>query len=191
MTIVEISNLFNTLAAMHPGLASYHFGWPSDRITNPTNNFDPTQSLGATFPRVLWVPVEDGELEVNRMDDTLPITLIFDDLLGYDGQAELDTASKAEKWQALRLAALQFIRLLRTAGRNIGAGLALGLVDDRVRWSLDMTMGHQRLISVVLRFTLFTRAQCEDLALTFPDDVPAGFTWPPSSTDDLENTLGQ
>lgn len=188
MTIVELSNLFNTLTAMHPGLASYHFGWPSDRITNPAGNYDESQQGGATFPRLLWVPVEDGELNMVRMDDRLPITLIFDDLFGYDGQGQLDTATKAEKWQALRLAALQFMRLLRDAARAI-TPLPLGIVDDRVTWSLDMMPGHQRLISVVLRFNLYTKAQCEDLALSFPGDVPAGYAWPPSTTDDLENTL--
>lgn len=189
MDIVEISNLFNTIARMHTGVESYHFGWPSDRARNVPNNFDDA-NLGNYFPRVTWAPPEGTE-DILSLRDEIEVTLYFDDLQGYDETAGLVNKTQAEQWRDLRDAALRFLREVNAAGHKLlkEQGDGIRIRDNRVRWSLDSFSGQQRLITVIARFTLDTATKCIDLSLDYDNDVPAGWEFPPSSASDLENIL--
>jgi len=189
MNLIEISNMFNTITRGHPGLQSYHMGWPSDRVRNVANNYDDGDT-GQYFPRLLWWPPAEATMDIQQLQDRIEITLIFDDLFGYDNTAGLNTDTQLEKWNALRLAALQFVREVNKKGHDLLKSGQDGcrILDNSVNYSLDAPAGQQRLVSVVVRFTLVTSLECNDLSIDY-ENLPDGWTWPPSSTADLENTL--
>lgn len=189
MNLIEISNMFNTIARAAPGVQSYHMGWPSDTVRNVSNNFDDAD-VGQYFPRVLFWPPAEAVMDVQRLTDEIQVTLLFDDLYGYDNTAALNKDTQLEKWNALRLLALQFTREVNTKGHDL---LKTGqdgcrILNDQVRYTCDAPGGQQRLIRITAQFTLITALECSDWSIDY-DNLPAGWTWPPSSAADLENTL--
>jgi len=176
MTLIQISNLFDAVAATTPGLASYWFGWPSDRLRPRAT--DAQRDLGAgmaLYPRLLFaVPTVSQNMENHK--DTYEVQLFFDDLLGYNEDGTADEATQLEKWRDLTNIATAWLKTLRSSLPALRPdGVA---VIGNVSMTLDSFAAQQRLISVVVTFQMATNTSC-GATLNFPDAIPSGIPWPP------------
>lgn len=187
MTITEISNLFNLITSMSPNLTSYHYGWASDINQNITNNYDNPQSTGRMFPHVQWIAPAQGEWSAFEAQgqrlDSLNITLAFYDLMDRNNDGSLNNTTMNEQVATLHNAAFQFMVELRRAGRQLAPQKDLvDISQGRVRWTSDANIHNDKLISVVLSFTLVTNIDCDELNLDF-NTPPAGFSFPVDAPD--------
>lgn len=189
MNLIEISNMFNTIARAATGIESYHMGWPSDRVRNVSNNFDDAD-IGQYFPRVLFWPPAESTMDVIKFQDQIEVRLFFDDLLGYDNVGDIDINTQLEKWNTLRDLAFRFVREVNKKGHDLikTSQDGLRILDNTIRYTLDAPGGQQRIVSVMVQFTLVTTLECQEFSIDY-DNLPSGWTWPPSSAADLENTL--
>jgi hypothetical protein len=174
MTIIQLSNLFDAVAAATTGISSYWFGWPSDRVRSRATN-DSEEAEGAMYPRLLFAVPEMTQEPLNGRD-TYDIQLFFDDLLGYDNDGEADDQTQLEKWRNLMNAATAWMKTLRSALPSLRPD-GIQIVNSP-RFILDSFAGQQRLISVSVSFQLATTTPCVP-TINFPDDVPSGIPWPP------------
>ena len=179
MTIIQISNLFDAVSASTPGLSSYWFGWPSDRLRPRAT--DAARDLGAgmsMYPRVLFaVPTVSQNMDNHK--DTYEVQLFFDDLLGYNEDGTTDEATQLEKWRDLMNIATAWLKTLRSSLAALRPdGVA---IIGNVAMTLDSFAAQQRLISVVVTFQMATNTSC-GATLNFPDAIPSGIPWPPQDT---------
>jgi hypothetical protein len=176
MTLIQLSNLFDAVTATTPGLASYWFGWPSDRLRPRAT--DAQRDLGAgmtVYPRVLFA-VPTVQQNPDNHKDTYEVQLFFDDLLGYNEDGTADEATQLEKWRDLMNMATAWLKTLRTALPSLRPdGVA---IVGNVAMVLDSFAAQQRLISVVVTMQLATNTSC-GATLNFPDAIPSGIPWPP------------
>lgn len=179
MTIIQISNLFDAVSATTPGVASYWFGWPSDRLRPRAT--DAQRDLGAgmaLYPRVLFA-VPTVSQDMNNHKDTYAVQLFFDDLLGYNEDGTADEATQLEKWRDLMNIATAWLKTLRSSLASLRPdGVA---VLNGVSMTLDSFAAQQRLISVIVSFQMATNTSC-GATLDFPDAIPSGIPWPPQDT---------
>lgn len=187
MTIVEISNLLNTITALHPNLSSYHFGWPSDINRNVANNYDADQQTGTLFPHVQWAAPAQGSIDIIQGNEDLEMTLHFYDLMLRDSSGATTTATMIEHWRNLRKWAYEFLRDLNRAGKTL-APLRKGIQirNNTVRWITDAHRENDNLILLTVQFTLANKLDCEASKVDFTNP-PSGHAWPPADTD-IENT---
>lgn len=178
MTLLQLSNTFDSLAATVPGLMSYWFGWPSDRVRMRATN-DTDELTGANFPRLLFaVPTMEQDLRTKK--DVYNVQLFFDDLLGYDNDGEADDQTQVEKWRNLMNTATAFLKTMEAALPLLRPdGL---MVVGNPRFTLDSFAGQARLITVVVDMQLATNSSC-GAVLPFPDGFPDGFPWPPADAE--------
>lgn len=174
MTLLQLSNTFDSIAATVPGLASYWFGWPSDRVRPRASN-DTDESEGAAYPRLLFA-VPTLEQDMRGKKDIYTAQLFFDDLLGYDNDGEADEQTQVEKWRNLANTATAFLNTLEAAISLLRPdGL---MIVGNPRFTMDSFAGQARLISVVVDMQIATNSSC-GAVLPFPDGLPDGFPWPP------------
>lgn len=177
MNLVQLSNFFGALAEQNPYLSSYVFGWPSDRVRLRTLN-DATDTE-VTFPRLLFAPPE-GEHDTVRQQETIDVTLYFDDLLGYDDDGTADDDLQVQKWEQLKQAAYVFLRHMVQASRTLAPD-TLAVNNNRVRWTLDSFTGQARMITVMLTFQVITNTVC-DATAAFDSTTLVAYNWPPATT---------
>ena len=179
MTIIQISNLFDAVSASTPGLSSYWFGWPSDRLRPRATDAQRDLGAGMTmYPRVLFaVPTISQDMTNHK--DTYEVQLFFDDLLGYNEDGTADEATQLEKWRDLMNIATAWLKTLRSSLAALRPdGVA---IIGNVTMTLDSFAAQQRLISVVINFQMATNTSC-GATLNFPDAIPSGIPWPPQDT---------
>lgn len=177
MTLLQLSNTFDSLAATVPGLSSYWFGWPSDRVRPRASN-DTDEVNGAMFPRLLFA-VPTMEQDPRNKKDLYNVQLFFDDLLGYDNDGAADEQTQVEKWRNLMNTATAFLKTLESAISLLRPdGL---MIIESPRFTLDSFAAQMRLITVVVDMQLATNSSC-GAVLPFPDGLPDGFPWPPADS---------
>jgi len=190
MTLLEISNIFNTVTTVHPSFVNYHFGWPSDMDRNVANNYDASQQTGTLYPAVLVTP-PDIQLNPNDLGTSFSFRVHFMDLQAYSNDTSLNNSTKVEQWSTLFEYGLQWFREVQNANKNLTRPAHVALNNTSLNGGLMDSAGSQRLIYVYFDFELSTRSTCTNLSITYPDDVTAaGLTWPPSSSSDIENVHG-
>jgi hypothetical protein len=181
MTLIQLSNLFDAVTATTPGLASYWFGWPSDRLRPRATDAQRDLGAGMTmYPRVLFA-VPTVQQNPDNHKDTYEVQLFFDDLLGYNEDGTADEATQLEKWRDLMNMATAWVKTLRSSLPALRPdGVA---VIGNVSMTLDSFAAQQRLISVVVTFQMATNTSC-GATLNFPDAIPSGIPWPPQDVAD-------
>lgn len=173
MTLIQLNNLFEAVAAGTLGIHSYWFGWPSDRVRSRATNDDEVQ--GAMYPRLLFAVPEMSQNTIQNTD-TYSVQLFFDDLLGYDNDGNPDHQTQLQKWRNLMNIATAWLKtlqgslpLLRPDGVQI---------IGEPRFVLDSFSGQQRLITVIVTMNIATKTTCGTL-LDFPGAIGSGIPWPP------------
>lgn len=173
MTLTQINNLFEAVAAGTLGVHSYWFGWPSDRVRSRTTADD--SEYTANYPRLLFAVPEMSQNTIQNTD-TYTVQLFFDDLLGYNDDGTPDHQTQLQKWNNLMGISIAWLKTLQ--------GTLPSLRPDGVqiigepRFILDSFSGQQRLITVIINLTIATKTNCGTL-LDFPAVISGGLTWPP------------
>jgi hypothetical protein len=175
MTIIQLSNLFDAVAASTLGLSSYWFGWPSDRVRPRATN-DTTEQAGALFPRLLFA-VPTVEQDPRTKKDYYNVQLFFDDLLGYDNDGEADDQTQLQKWRNLMNTATAWLKTLESSLPSLRPDGVM--IEGNPRFTLDSFSGMQRLISVVVDLRIATNTSC-GAVIDFPAAIPSGIPWPPA-----------
>ncbi len=174
MTLIQLSNLFDAVAASTLGLSSYTFGWPSDRVRSRATN-DPEEQTGALFPRLLFA-VPEVEQDTTGNNDIYNVQLFFDDLLGYDDAGEPDEQTQLQKWRNLMNTATAWTKTLKSSLPSLRPdGVA---IVGNPTMTLDSFGGQQRLITVILNMRVATKTSC-GAVIDFPSAIPSGIPWPP------------
>jgi hypothetical protein len=156
MNIREISDVFKDTANQITAIKSYNFGWPSDRTRS--SNTEDYQELNE-FPRVFFsVPTITGS-DQTRKQDTYQVTLLFDDLLGYNNEGDADLTLQIDKWAALQEYANYFVQRLNKVKQSILPNYLF--IPEAPSITFDSFTGLQRMITVQLSFTLVVPTNCE------------------------------
>jgi len=109
----QISNLFNLMCQFDTRIKGYHYGWRSDINKNIQNNFDPLYETGRQYPAVQFdVPdyanyTEIADYQGNQ--ETLQITLYFDNLQNIENDGTAKVLNLVEQWDELKIIAEDFI----------------------------------------------------------------------------------
>lgn len=175
MTLIQLSNLFDAVAASTLGVSSYWFGWPSDRVRPRATN-DTEEQAGALFPRLLFA-VPTMEQDPRTKKDVYNVQLFFDDLLGYDNDGAADDQTQVQKWRNLMNTATAWIKTLESALPTLLPDGAM--IVGNPRFTLDSFAGQMRLISVVVDMQIATNTSC-GAVIDFPAAIPSGIPWPPA-----------
>lgn len=178
MTLLQLSNLFDAVAANTAGLSSYWFGWPSDRVRPRATN-DTEELTGARFPRLLFA-VPTMEQDLRNKKDVYNVQLFFDDLLGYDNEGDADDNTQVKKWRSLMNTATAWIKTLESSLPILRPDGAM--IVGNPRFTLDSFAGQMRLITVVVELQIATNTSCGVL-IPFPEGLPDGFPWPPEDAE--------
>jgi hypothetical protein len=187
MRLTGITNMFNMVTRIHPEFMNYHFGWASDMARNIQNNYDPEQTTGTLYPAVLVVP-QEMEYISNQRKMRYLFRVHFIELQGYLNTTEARIHTKVEQWSDLIVNGTRWFEELKRANNSLTKPVYLALKSGDVRGFLDESATQRRLIYVAFDFEVLAAADCEDLGLTYPDDITAvGYDWPPTENYDLEN----
>ena len=173
MTLIQLNNLFEAVAAGTLGVHSYWFGWPSDRVRSRATNDDET--YGAMYPRLLFAVPEMSQNTIQNTD-TYSVQLFFDDLLGYDNDGNPDHQTQLQKWRNLMNIATAWLKTLQSSLPLLRPD-GVQIVGEP-RFVLDSFSGQQRLITVIVNMNLATKTTCGTL-LDFPGAIGSGIPWPP------------
>ena len=118
----QISNLFNLMCQFDTRIKGYHYGWRSDINKNIQNNFDPLYETGRQYPAVQFdVPdyanyTEIADYQGNQ--ETLQITLYFDNLQNIENDGTAKVLNLVEQWDELKIIAEDFISNFSFFGRT-------------------------------------------------------------------------
>lgn len=173
MTLIQLNNLFEAVAAGTLGIHSYWFGWPSDRVRSRATNDDEAQ--GAMYPRLLFAVPEMSQNTIQNTD-TYSVQLFFDDLLGYDNDGNPDHQTQLQKWRNLMNIATAWLKTLQSSLPLLRPD-GVQIVGEP-RFVLDSFSGQQRLITVIVTMNIATKTTCGTL-LDFPGAIGSGIPWPP------------
>ena len=177
MTLLQLNNTFDAIAAATFGVNSYWFGWPSDRVRMRPPS-EAGEQYGAIYPRCLFA-VPTMEQDVTQNNDRYNCQLFFDDLLGYDNEGAADDRMQVEKWNNLLAVATAFMKTLHQALPSLRPD-GLQIVTPP-RYTLDSFTGQARLITVIVDFQIATKATCGTIG-AWPENLPDLIVWPPTDT---------
>jgi hypothetical protein len=153
MTLIELSNIFNTIVQNIPGLNNYHFGFLSDINTVIKNNSNPSDKCQNKYPIVMFEPPtgsyrpDDGKLYRN-------IRLLFADRQDSDKHGTT-CPTLVEKMSDLEGFALSFLRTLQTLKTSTPC-LQKSLRKQEAGFILDGYQFHDRLVTYEVNFSLVT-----------------------------------
>jgi hypothetical protein len=164
MTLIELSNIFNTIVQNIPGLNNYHFGFLSDINTTIINNSNRSDKCQEKYPIVVFEPptgsykADDGKL-------FRTVKLLFADRQDSDKNGTT-CETLVEKMSFLEGFALSFMRTLQTL-KTTEPCLQKSLRKQEAGFSLDAYQFHDRLVTYEVTFSLVTpyNTECVNLDL--------------------------
>jgi hypothetical protein len=183
MDIVQVSNIFNALAQLHPDIKFYHGGLHEKINQNGIdNNFDPTNCTGKQYPLV-WFPYEAVEgvktLRNQKQADTMRVTLAFYDLMFYNNDSSCNERTEIEIARDLDAIAIGFIAAIRKASRAEIAGNICNWLEvaSDIQYRYIPYQHNDRLMCITYEFDLKFSAECQAFdpdfnLLTPPNAVP-------------------
>jgi hypothetical protein len=181
MDIVQISNVFNALAQLHPDINFYHAGLAETiNQSGIDNNFDPGNSTGKEYPLLIF-PYDATRDLVNltnqRQLARMEMTLLFYDTMFYDNDSKNDVRTEIEILRDLRAVGDGFLVAIRKANKvEIAGNVCNGLGIDGVTTITAIPFQHNdRVMCLRYDFTLTYFAECQpfdpDFALLVPPNA--------------------
>ena len=153
MNIQDIHDTFKDISEAVPGIQSFAFGWPFDRVRGN----DPESGTEALFPRVFFA-VPTATQDTVRQQDTYTVQLFFDGLQGYGNDGETTSATQLGQWAALQSLAALWVQEFRS--RHLERATNAMAVTGTVTQGFDSFTGAQRMATVTLTFQITVTAAC-------------------------------
>ena len=186
MDLVKLSNIFNSITQLLPGLNYYHCGIFEDINRNPENNFNVANSVGVLYPAVLFI-LQNGTFNLGTgtgrdYENVMTCNLVFYDLMHYGNDSLSDTRTIPEIFRDLHREAINFFAALKGAGRSLSAApRGLFQVGQSTYEQLPY-QHHERLACIRYEFPITFLDECETETIDL-STLPAPFIFPPAGWD--------